>query len=451
MHKLKTFLLSLLLATVTLLIIGCSGGEADYTLDEVKASQNKIIFLSSSYVTTEKNDITILELKVRSDSNVTFTIVGGDEKDLFAIDQTNNILTYAGTIDKNTAFTDPYYINKIVVRAENLGGTVVSQVISIQVVDNINAISPTIVPGYITTPVIVHDDLTTFTTIEVNNPRAPKTSIIYSLSGRDSNLFTISVDGELSLISTVPYDPSNHIFEVEVTATDSFYATLKDSTGVITVTVVETAADLKPAIISSHFDYPENSTAPIQIEVHSNIPDTLRYSLSGTDAYYFKVDSVTGALTFDVYYVLPNYEYPEDSNGDNTYELDVIAIDGNGKSDQKTITITVINVSDAPADIMFDRTKDISLSVKDKSALSFFNEKYDESILANPSPTNGDLTFSIVSITNADSKVSFSLSQYGVLNIDVGNTSPSTINVNIKVEEIRGEVSYQTLNVNITE
>jgi len=449
MYKIKTLFISLILVTMSLSFIGCSGGEADYTLGEVKDSQNKIVFLSSSYVTVEKNDIVILELKARSDSNVTFSIVGGDEKDLFDIDQTNHTLTYAVTTDKNAVFTDPYYINKIVVQAENIGGAVVSQVISIQVVDNINAISPTILSGYITTPVIVHDDVTIFTTIEVNNPRVPTTSIDYSLSGRDSNLFNISIDGELSLKNVVSYDPSNHIFEVIVTATDSFYTALNDSTGVITVTVVQTVADLKPAILSSHFDYPENSTAPIQIEVQSNIPDTLRYSLSGTDAFYFKIDSVTGVLTFDVYYVLPNYEYSEDSNGDNTYEVEVTVLDGNGNSDQKIITITVINVDDAPSGIVFENTGTTLMSVKDKSL--FGTEYYNRSIIAISSSTNGDLTFTIVSITNADSRVSFSLSQYGVLSIDVGNTDPSTIYVKIKVEEQRGEISYETLTVSITE
>ena len=75
------------------------------------------------------------------------------------------------------------------------------------------------------------------------------------------------------------------------------------------------------------FNYPENSTAVETIDIPEDIADedgdALSYSLSGTDASLFSISG--NAVSF---VGAPDYENPSDSNGDNIYNLNVIASDG---------------------------------------------------------------------------------------------------------------------------
>ena len=69
------------------------------------------------------------------------------------------------------------------------------------------------------------------------------------------------------------------------------------------------------------------------------------YSISGgNDAAKFTINAATGALSF---IAAPNYEAPTDSNGDNVYQVVVVASDGS-LSDSQALSVTVGNVNEAP-------------------------------------------------------------------------------------------------------
>ena len=61
---------------------------------------------------------------------------------------------------------------------------------------------------------------------------------------------------------------------------------------------------------------------PLQVTDRDN--DTLRYTLSGTDAQFFAVDEITGQLTNAA---VLNTGDPRDNGGDNNYEVEVTADD----------------------------------------------------------------------------------------------------------------------------
>ena len=67
--------------------------------------------------------------------------------------------------------------------------------------------------------------------------------------------------------------------------------------------------------------------------------DTLTYSISGTDASVFDVNSATGDITFKA---SPNYETK------NSYSLSLIATDGSGATDTQALTVTVTDANDSP-------------------------------------------------------------------------------------------------------
>ena len=69
-----------------------------------------------------------------------------------------------------------------------------------------------------------------------------------------------------------------------------------------------------------------------------------RWTLSGTDADLFTVDSITGAVSF---IVAPDFEAPGDDDGDNRYEITVTGSDG-VLSDDQAVTIEVINLVEDP-------------------------------------------------------------------------------------------------------
>ena len=71
---------------------------------------------------------------------------------------------------------------------------------------------------------------------------------------------------------------------------------------------------------------------------------TLTYSLTGTDAARFNINSTTGAITFKS---SPNYEAPTDSGANNVYDVTVRASDGVNTT-SKAVAITVTNVNEAP-------------------------------------------------------------------------------------------------------
>ena len=71
---------------------------------------------------------------------------------------------------------------------------------------------------------------------------------------------------------------------------------------------------------------------------------TLTYSLTGTDAARFNINSSTGAITFKS---SPNYEAPTDAGANNVYDVTVRASDGTNIT-SKAVAITVTNVNEAP-------------------------------------------------------------------------------------------------------
>ena len=80
--------------------------------------------------------------------------------------------------------------------------------------------------------------------------------------------------------------------------------------------------------------FAENATGTVYTAAATD-PDagtTLSYSLSGTDAALFNIDSSTGVVTFKS---SPNFEAPANAGGDNVYDVTVTA------SENVTVTLTV--------------------------------------------------------------------------------------------------------------
>ncbi len=83
----------------------------------------------------------------------------------------------------------------------------------------------------------------------------------------------------------------------------------------------------------------ENGTATVTVDKLYD-DDTLAYTITGgADAALFDVDAATGEVTF---LAAPDFEVPEDADGNNVYDIEVTADDGI-ITETKTLTVAVTN------------------------------------------------------------------------------------------------------------
>ena len=82
--------------------------------------------------------------------------------------------------------------------------------------------------------------------------------------------------------------------------------------------------------------------------------DPVSYTLAGEDAGVLAIASTTGQIQVGDGHTL-DYESPADKNGDNTYNIEIVAADGYSGSDKLTVTISVINI-DEPGTLILSTT-----------------------------------------------------------------------------------------------
>ena len=171
----------------------------------------------------------------------------------------------------------------------------------------------------------------------------------YTLSGTDAASFSINSNtGQLQTSAALDYETKN-TYEITVTVSDS-----NGGSDSITVTIAvtnDTSDDTTPnnpptftdgtsttRSIQENTPSGRNIGSPVSA-TDGDSGDTLKYTLSGTDAASFSINSATGQLQTSA---ALDYETK------NTYEITVTVSDSNGGSDSITVTITVDDVDEDP-------------------------------------------------------------------------------------------------------
>jgi VCBS repeat-containing protein len=113
--------------------------------------------------------------------------------------------------------------------------------------------------------------------------------------------------------------------------------------GTQTATVEIQGSNDAPVFTSpATFTMAENNTASGVVAAVDPELSNLTYSLfGGADQSFFAIDSQTGALRF---LASPDFETPEDANGDNVYQLTVAATDALGATRTQNLSIDVTDV-----------------------------------------------------------------------------------------------------------
>lgn len=156
------------------------------------------------------------------------------------------------------------------------------------------------------------------------------------------------VAGKLAIAASV--DPGS--YSVEIVGSDG---TLSSTPITVSITVAAEPVDpvdptnAAPEISSDPgFVISENSLAVGQISASDDDGDLLQYALSGADANKFTIDA-NGNLSL---IAAPNFESPNDADGDGVYSATVTVGDGQTTATQ-AITVTIADINEAPTGISF--------------------------------------------------------------------------------------------------
>ena len=276
---------------------------------------------------------------------VAFSLTGTDAS-LFAIDSATGEVTFLASPNfEAPADADTNNLYEVVVHA-NDGVQDSTQAVTLAVTDT-NDVAPTITSGATggeaeNAPLsnVVYDA----------NATDPDTvgTVAFSLTGTDAGLFAIdSATGEVTFLASPNFEApadadTNNLYEVVVHANDG----VQDSTQAVTLAVTDTN-DVAPTITSGATGG-EAENAPLSnvvYDANATDPDTVgtvAFSLTGTDAGLFAIDSATGEVTF---LASPNFEAPADADANNLYEVVVHANDGVQDSTQ-AVTLAVTDTND---------------------------------------------------------------------------------------------------------
>ncbi|MDU8910304.1 ExeM/NucH family extracellular endonuclease [Aestuariicoccus sp. MJ-SS9] len=182
------------------------------------------------------------------------------------------------------------------------------------------------------------------------------TSLLANDSDFEGDALTITaVSGDyVTLVGgDVVFDPGDAFQSLGATdeGTASFSYTVSDGRGgsdTATVTVTVQGENDAPEIAANaSVTVDENTTAvPAGISATDIDGDTLTFGIAGgADAALFQIDAASGALSF---IDAPDYENPQDDDGDNVYDVTVGVNDGNSGSAAANIAVTVADVIEVP-------------------------------------------------------------------------------------------------------
>ena len=145
--------------------------------------------------------------------------------------------------------------------------------------------------------------------------------------------------------------------DVDTPVTVTLTATHGNNSDRATATVtVEAAGNCEPATVAFTIDpiedvtLPENtvytSVAPV---LSGDVKGAVTWTLGGTDAEAFSIDSSTGVVTM----IARDFEAPADADANNVYEVSIIATDSERNSSETSWTVTVENdpVDEMPSQV----------------------------------------------------------------------------------------------------
>ena len=278
-----------------------------------------------------------------ADNNTLTYTLGGTDAATFDIDSTSGQLKTKDTLDYETKNT---YSVTITVSDGSLTDTINVTINVTDIVETIPNRAPVFTEGETTTRAVAENTIAdTNIGAAVGATDADNNTLTYTLGGTDAATFDIdSTNGQLKTKDTLNYE-NKSAYSVTITVSDG------DLTDVINVNINVTNQNDAPIFTegnSATRAVAENTIADtnIGVAVAATDPDnnTLTYTLGGTDAATFDIDSTNGQLkTKDTL----NYE------DKSAYSVTITASDGD-LTDVINVNINVTDVNENRAPVFTD-------------------------------------------------------------------------------------------------
>ena len=369
--------------------------------------------------------------------------LGGADASHFSFDSSSGALAFSELPSlENPKDADKDNVYRLSITATDLGANSTDLALSINVVDDTGS-APTFTQA--SASITVDENTASVIYTAQASDVDPGDTLTYSISGTDSSLFTIgSSSGELAFISPPDHEQpadsgTDNIYDLAITATDSIGKQAQQS---LTISV-NNLNDNSPQfnLNSSAFSTPENSTAVATIAAADADGDDLSFSLiSTTDANHFTIDPTSGALSFNQ---APDFETPQDSNADNTYELELSVFDGSHTTTQ-SISVTVTNIDEAPS--FAAATQD--LPVNENTSGSIYTAQATDPEQANLTYSASGADASLFTLDSTSGELSFKQSPNFEQALDQG--ADNTYNLDITASDGTNQVS-QSLAITVTD
>ena len=175
-------------------------------------------------------------------------------------------------------------------------------------------------------------------------------SVTWSKGGTDGSLFAINSSSGVLTITARDFESpadsgSDNTYIVTITATDGA-SNATTQTLTVTITNLNEAPTITTASSAAthSITQAENSTSVVTYAATDvDAGSSLSFSISGTDAADFAINSSSGVLTFAAN---PDFEAPADSDTNNTY-LVIITVSDGSLTDTQTLTVTITNANES--------------------------------------------------------------------------------------------------------
>ncbi|QNP30989.1 cadherin domain-containing protein [Cylindrospermopsis curvispora] len=310
--------------------------------DVVEIGNPPVITSGSTFPIAENSTTvaTIMATDVES-STLNYSISGGVDQNLFAIDPTTGALRFV-TAPNFEAPTDVGADNRynLQIQVKDSDNNTVTKDLIITVTGvneapSFNAPTATLSAG---------ENTILVGTVAATDPDREDT-LTYTLSGADAGKFDIDSTTQFLSFKTAPNFEApgsaggNNTYNVTVTARDGAGLTTNQA---VTINVTNVNEAPRFATPTATFSRAENTTTvEIITATDPDGGDTLTYSLSGADEGKFNIDSSTRLLSFKT---PPDFEAPGSAAGTNTYRVTVTAKDAAGLTATQEVTVNVTDV-----------------------------------------------------------------------------------------------------------
>ena len=322
--------------------------------------------------------VTTAEKTDRAGRDVTYEIVDAEMRDIFEISSDGRLI-FCGETDHDDGRPNSYAVKIRATSAPVRQGGITQtaeQTVTVTVTDVVDELLPLVRDDELATG----DGLTAISDgaarlrkgtdagkilckVAVPTPDVDGNYVYVYLSGDDAGLFTIDGDGNLRLRAKADheakssYDVTIHAREVtdeptghNLTEHPAKSGMVNDAEHKVTInvanindqpTIIHGGDTRRPLVAENTI----NAVYEPQLSKDRAVTRT-EWTLSGDDAHLFTVDELTGAVRFKV---PPDYEDPQDKDGDNRYDvtLAVTTFDAGGREQSATqdIEINVFDVS----------------------------------------------------------------------------------------------------------